>query len=218
MGTISVFRAKPPAREGWRTAFSYPYMRSRSPSPLEIKTPYRENWQTYVQHLARLQSAIGPGKLEGKQALIIGPGSEPIEAGLVMGAFPKLAALHMADWHEPNIDKLEETLTQWAEQQPLYDRVKLHLSDAVNLEAIPAGSIHLVYMHRMIEYVEGWGGSYPESVPQKILDIFRLGAKRVLVPGGFLFTLGLKVTPQLADALDTIGFGRLQEDIWRRVA
>jgi hypothetical protein len=235
METVRVYRAKV---RGWEGALAFARMKYHPENPLESTAPYRIQWGEYTKEFASLQRALGVGYLKDRQALIIGPGADPTEAGLLFGAFPELARLHILDWHEPNIDKLEETLTQWAEQQPQYGRVKLHLSDAVNMEDLSTGSIHLVQMNNVLQYVEGIHGPlrkviYQDSidlleeqpqkifewgpVPQKIIDIIG-EIKRILVPEGYLLTLNTEKSVALSAVLRGLGFTKVQDDIWRRVA
>jgi len=234
METVSVYRARV---RGWEGAFAYARMRDNPQKPLKSSTPYRNRWEDYTMQFVGLHRTLGAGFLDDRQALIIGPGADPTETGLLFGAFPKLARLHLLDWHEPNIDRLEEILTQWAEQQPQYGRVKLHLSDAVNMEDISSSTLHLVQINNVLQHIEGLDGSLPRIVPQKVLDILR-ETKRVLVPEGCLFMLRTEVSPRLFpatedsprlfhatedspqffSALESLGFKKVLNNLWRRVA
>jgi len=214
MKTVSVYRARV---RGWEGAFAYARMRNHPQNLLETTSDYRKRWVEYTQKYVVLEQALGAGYLNDRQALIIGPGADPTETGLLFGAFPKLARLHLLDWHEPNIDRLEEILTQWAEQQPQYGRVKLHLSDAVNMEEISASTLHLVQVNNVLQFVEGVDGSLPQVMPQKVLDILR-EVKRVLAPQSYLFMLGTEGSSRLSSALESLGFKKVQDNLWRSVA
>jgi len=214
METVSVYRARV---RGWEGAFAYARMRNHPQNLLETTSAYRERWVEYTQKYVVLEQALGAGFLDDRQALIIGPGADPTETGLLFGAFPKLARLHLLDWHKPNIDRLEEILTQWADQQPQYGRVKLHLSDAVNMEEISASTLHLVQVNNVLQFVEGVDGSLPQVMPQKVLDILR-EVKRVLAPQSYLFMLGTEESPTLSAAFTYLGFNKVQDNLWRRAA
>lgn len=206
MSIVSVYRAK---ARGWEDSFSYGRMKYNPNKPLENGLDYRKSWEKYVRVYVRLQQTIGAGFLNDRQALIIGPGRDPIEAGLLFGSFPRIARLHVLDWQKENVDGLEVTLTQWSEQYPQYGRTKLYLSDAANMEDISAGSIHLVQVNNVLQHIEGPVG----QPPQKVIDILR-EFRRVLAPEGYLFILG-KAPSEL---LRRSGFAKVGAGIWRRAA
>jgi hypothetical protein len=177
---------------------------------------YRENWQRFVKDFERLRKVVGEKYLDGKEALIIGPGPTPEEAYLLLEFFPGLSRLHLVDWHEPNIRSLEVNLDALAGGDRKYERVKLHLADAVNMAGLRPGSIHLVYLHQVVEHMEVLNGStYPAIVTQKMLDTFR-EAGRVLVPSGKIFTLDTEITEGLEKALAPMGITAISADIWEK--
>lgn len=214
METVRVYRTRV---RGWEGSFAYCRMRGHEQKPLGTNAPYRKHLEEYAKKYVALQQALGPEYLNDRQALIVGPGVDPAEASLLFTVFPNLARLHLLDWHEPNIDQLHKTLTQWAEQKPQYGRVKLHLSDAVNMDDVSASTLHLVQVNNVLQFVEGVDGSLPKALPLKVLDILR-EVKRVLVLEGYLFMLDTEESRPLSAALISFGFIKVQDHLWKRLA
>jgi SAM-dependent methyltransferase len=211
--------------------------------PFEIQTPYLEKWDYYAAQFDRLAGIVGKERLNGKRALIVGPGRSAEEAALVLWNFPGLEKILMVEWHEPNIEFVKRRLDE-IEKIEAYrklqigEKVEIHQTDAANIDheeilsggrsdnvKLPDGSVQLVYMHDVIEHIENLSGiAYPDIIPQKVLDIFR-EISRILAPKGHLFILDSRVTPELGKALRRMGFERAQNqaeipqaDIWRKAA
>jgi SAM-dependent methyltransferase len=203
MGTI----IHVPDVRGWEAAYSYCRMTCNPRLPFIRQSDYSNrqkefNWRlAYVIKDKRLG---GQNFLSGRQALVVGPGPTPEEARLILTAFPELAGVRLVEWYKPNVEAIERNLGP-----DLTGRTEVYCADAANMDKIEKGSVHLVYMHSVIEDIEGYGTPvYPnkdKAIPQKVQDIFR-EIKRVLALGGFIFTLGTKHTPELEGFLKGLGF------------
>ena len=194
----------------WEIDPAYTRMRS-----FEVRTPYRERIQQYTVHFERLREALKVEALDGKEALIVGPGLSPDEAVFILGTYPGLSKLHLVDWHEPNIEYLKGVFTDWEKGCPEYRKTELHVADAACIETLPNASVRLVFMHQVIESLD-----YLDHV----VEIFK-EMRRVLAGGGVLFTLGSRIDERLEKHLNDTGFARVpnrhglaQNDIWRKVA
>lgn len=194
----------------WEIDPAYSRMRS-----FEVRTPYREQLPKYTAQFERLREVVKVEALNGKEALIVGPGLSPDEAVFVLGTYPGLIKLHLVDWHEPNIKYLERVFTDWEKENPEYRKTELHVADAACIETISNDSVGLVFMHQVIESLD-----YLDHV----VEIFK-EMRRVLAGGGVLFTLGSRIDERLKTHLNNMGFvrvpnrlGLVQDDIWRKVA
>ncbi len=200
---------------GWQNATAYTLMKNKG--KFEIVSPYRDRWKDFTEELKRLAGVIGVNSLAGKRALVVGPGRSQEEASLLL-ALPDIAEVCLVEWHPANFDYLARRVAALEKELPEFEKVKVFLADAVYMEGVDNGSVELVYMRDVIEHVENIEGqAYPQAVPQKVKDIFR-EIKRVLATGGYLFTPGLEVKPNLEKELWQIGLVRVQDDIWRKVA